>query len=121
MNNINIQNESTEFLRLQALGYCSDKCTKRLTKISLTASKRELIRKLYVAFGDIYFGINPFSSNQNTDLTAIEQTLNNIRTKVSQCEQDLVDYIWLIVHGIKDNAAKIRLEKHYNLALANIN
>lgn len=111
---VNIQNESTEFLRLQALGNCSSKCKKRLTKLSLTVSKRELFRKLYVVFGDMYFGINPFSTNQNIDLTAIEQALNNIRYKVSQCEQDLVDYIWMIVHGIKDNAAKIRLENHYN-------
>ena len=68
----------------------------------------------------MYFGINPFSKGQKNDLADIEQILNNIRSMVSQCEKDLVDYIWLVVHGIKDNVAKAKLEHHYNQAINNI-
>lgn len=94
---INIQTESTEFLRLQALGCCNQSCKKRLTKLSLATNTKEQLKDLYVLFSDMYFGLTPFSSHQKTDFSAIEQILNNIRSKVSQCEQDLVDYISMIV------------------------
>lgn len=89
--NINIQNESTEFIRLQALGHCNQSCKKRLTKLS----------------------------QKIKNLAFIEVALNSFKGKVYQCEQDLIDYIWMVVHGTRDNVAKQRLERHYNSLISN--
>ena len=108
---INIQNESTEFLRLQALGNCSTKCQKRLTKLQPAYNTQKLFKKLYVYVDDIYFGVN---GALEVELNKLENLLNDIRSKVSECEKDLVDYIWMVVHGIHDNVAIQQLERHYN-------
>lgn len=117
MEYINIQKESAEFLRLQALGSCNQSSKKRLTKLNLASNTKELFRKLYVYLDDLYFGLNQILS---IELTKIENILNDIRSKISQCEQDLVDYIWMVVHGNCNNVAIQQLQRNYNSAIENI-
>ena len=118
MNNISIQNESTEFLRLQAIGNCNNSCRKRLTKLSLANSVKEQLAQVYTLVSDVYFGITQ-SSIVSQNIKAIEAVLNSIREKVSQCEQDLIDYIWMVVHGDKNNVAIQQLQRHYNSSIEN--
>jgi hypothetical protein len=117
MKYINIQKESTEFLRLQALGNCSSICKKRLTKLQPADSTQELVKKLYLYLYDLYFGI---SRTLEVELNKLENFLNDIRSKVSECEKGLVDYIWMVVHGDKNHVAIRKLERHYNSTVENI-
>lgn len=113
---IKIQKECLEFLRLQALGNCSTKCQKRLTKLQPAYNTQELFKKLYAYIDDIYFGI---CGSLEVELNKLENLLNDIRSKVSECEKDLVDYIWMIVHGNCNNVAIQQLERHYNSSIEN--
>ena len=117
MEYINIQKESTEFLRLQSLGSCNQSCKKRLTKLNLASNTKDIFRKLYIYLDDLYFGVNQTLS---IELFKIENILNDIRSKISQCEQDLVDYIWMVVHGNCNNVKIQQLERHYNQTINNI-
>jgi hypothetical protein len=119
MSNVNIHTEATEFLRLLAFGNCSTKCKSRLTRIELANNVKDQVIQLYMDFSDMYFGINKFS-NPNSDISSLEQILTDIKSKACQCEHDLVDYIWLIVHGSKDDITKKKLEHHYNSIIHNI-
>ena len=98
MSNMNIQNESAEFLRLQTVGCCSTKCQNRLTKLQLAYSSKELCNKLYSYLNDLYFGV---SKMLEVELSKLENLFNEIKSKVSQCEKDLIDYIWMLEVKVK--------------------
>jgi len=115
-NEIKISQESTEWLRLQAMGTCSTKCKKRLTKLNLASNTKELFKNLYTYLNDLYFGLHQTLS---VELSIIENVLIDMRSKISQCEQDLVDYIWMVVHGVRDNVVILKLESHYNETIKN--